>query len=90
MLIAADVCAANGNGLRGTLTQNGSGTMPMLGPDIQQLSVQVERVTPDILHCKIGAPGRWEVPKSVFNAPNMTGIASALSLTPVYESLYSL
>jgi hypothetical protein len=81
--IAADLYAENGNGLQGTLTQSGSGTMPMLGPDIQQLSIQVERVTPDILHCKIGAPNRWEVPKSVFNAPNMTGIVSALNLSPL-------
>lgn len=51
--------------------------MPMLGPDLQELSIQVERITPDILHCKIGAAGRWEVPKSVFNAPNVTGAAAA-------------
>ena len=70
--------AGNGNGLQGTLRMNGSGTMPMLGPDVQQLSVHVERITPDILHCKIGAPGRWEVPKTVFKAQNVTGIASAV------------
>lgn len=79
-----DVCAraANGNGLQGNIQQNGSGTMPMLGPDVQQLTVQVERVTPDILHVKIGAPGRWEVPRSIFNAPNVTGEAEAELFTP--------
>jgi len=56
--------------------------MPMLGPDVQQLTVQVERVTPDILHVKIGAPGRWEVPRSIFNAPNVTGEAEAEPFTP--------
>ena len=69
--------AGNGNGLQGNLRMNGSGTMPMLGPDVQQLSVHVERITPDILHVKIGAPGRWEVPKTVFKAQNVTGIAPA-------------
>ena len=69
--------AGNGNGLQGNLRVNGSGTMPMLGPDVQQLSVHVERITPDILHVKIGAPGRWEVPKTVFKAQNVTGIAAA-------------
>ena len=69
--------AGNGNGLQGNLRMNGSGTMPMLGPDVQQLSVHVERITPDILHVKIGAPGRWEVPKTVFKAQNVTGITAA-------------
>ena len=69
--------AGNGNGLQGNLRMNGSGTMPMLGPDVQQLSVHVERISPDILHVKIGAPGRWEVPKTVFKAQNVTGIAPA-------------
>ena len=45
----------------------------MLGDDIQELSIQVTRVSADILHCKIGAPGRWEVPKKVFKVSNITG-----------------
>ena len=48
-------------------------TMPELGPDVAQLSVLVENISPYILHAKIGAPGRWEVPRSLFNAPNVTG-----------------
>ena len=51
--------------------------MAMLGDDIQELSIQVERVSPDILRCKIGAPGRWEVPKKVFLASNITGRAAS-------------
>ena len=47
--------------------------MPMLGADLQDLSIEVVRVSPDILHVKIGAPGRWEVPKKVFMASNVTG-----------------
>ncbi len=49
----------------------------MLGDDVQELSISVERVSPDILHCKIGAPGRWEVPKKVFKVSNITGTSSA-------------
>ena len=45
----------------------------MLGADLQDLSIEVVRVSPDILHVKIGAPGRWEVPKKVFMASNVTG-----------------
>jgi hypothetical protein len=71
-------CAANGNGLQGTLKQSGSGTQPELGPDITTLSILVENVTPDILHAKIGAPGRWEIPKSIFLAPNVTGMGHAV------------
>ncbi|EIE19743.1 hypothetical protein COCSUDRAFT_31111 [Coccomyxa subellipsoidea C-169] len=64
--------AANGNGLQGTLKQSGTGTQPELGPDIKTLTILVENVTPDILHAKIGAPGRWEIPKSIFLTPNVT------------------
>ena len=34
-----------------------------LGPDISPLNVLVEYLDSNILHFKIGAPGRWEVPK---------------------------
>ena len=59
--------------MQGALTQSGSGTMAELGPDIKNLTLLVEEVTPEILRVKIGAPGRWEVPRSIFNAPNITG-----------------
>ena len=49
--------------------------MPELGPDVSELNVLVENITPDILHAKIGAKGRWEVPKSIFNAPPVQGAA---------------
>lgn len=58
--------------------------MSMLGADIQELSIQAERVSPDILRCKIGAPGRWEVPRKVFKASNITGRAAAeVSCCPI-------
>lgn len=66
-------CTANGNGLQGTLQQSGPGSQPELGADIKTLTITVENITPDILHAKIGAPGRWEVPKSIFLTPNVTG-----------------
>ena len=34
-----------------------------LGEDISPLELLVESMDPNILHIKIGAPGRWEVPK---------------------------
>ena len=55
----------------------------MLGEDIQNLSVEVVRVSPDILHVKIGAPARWEVPKKVFVASNVTGTAIAQRPCPI-------
>ena len=38
-----------------------------MGSDISPLTVLVEPVDANILHVKIGAPGRWEVPqKDIF------------------------
>ena len=54
--------------------------MPELGPDVANLTLTVENISPFILRTKIGAPGRWEVPRSLFNAPNLTG-AAALDFT---------
>ena len=71
-LCLLNAAAGTGGGLQGTITQSAS-TMPELGPDVKQLSVLVENISPYILHTKIGAPGRWEVPRSLFNAPNVTG-----------------
>lgn len=34
-----------------------------MGPDISPLSVLVEAVDANVLHIKIGAAGRWEVPQ---------------------------
>ena len=34
-----------------------------LGPDVSPLEVLVESIDSNTLHLKIGAPGRWEVPK---------------------------
>ena len=59
-------------GLQSTITQSGPGTQPQLGADVRELSVLVENITPYILHAKIGAKGRWEVPRKLFNAPNIT------------------
>ncbi len=58
-----------------------------LGEDISPLELLVESMDPNILHIKIGAPGRWEVPKDdifintnqgVFHKP---GIIVMLSLS---------
>ena len=53
--------------------------MPELGPDVANLTLTVENISPFILRTKIGAPGRWEVPRSLFNAPNLTGAAALVS-----------
>ncbi len=65
------VCADNG--LMGALTLRGNGSQPELGADVRNLTLTVENITPLILRTKISAPGRWEVPRSLLNAPNLTG-----------------
>ena len=55
--------------------QNGSlalqqGTQPELGSDVTPLEVHVERVSRSILRVKVGAAGRWEVPRSLFKTEN--------------------
>lgn len=57
----------------GVLTLRGNGSAPELGADIRNLTLTVENISPMILRTKIGAPGRWEVPRSLLNAPNLTG-----------------
>ena len=57
--------------------QNGSlvleqGTQPELGADITPLGLSIEQVSRSILRIKIGAPGRWEVPRSLFKTENIT------------------
>ena len=43
-----------------------STTQPALGPDVKDLDLTLEQVGPDILRVKLGAPGRWEVPPTIF------------------------
>jgi hypothetical protein len=57
----------------GALTLRGNGSQPELGADVRNLTLTVENITPLILRTKISAPGRWEVPRSLLNAPNLTG-----------------
>lgn len=70
----------------GELRLRGNGSLPELGPDVANLTLTVENISPFILRTKIGAPGRWEVPRSLFNAPNLTG-AAALDTAHVYTHL---
>ena len=49
-----------------------NGTQPELGADITPLTLDVERVSRGTLRLKIGAPGRWEVPRSLFKTDNIT------------------
>jgi len=67
------VRACADNGLMGALTLRGNGSQPELGADVRNLTLTVENITPLILRTKISAPGRWEVPRSLLNAPNLTG-----------------
>ncbi|KAK9831002.1 hypothetical protein WJX81_007621 [Elliptochloris bilobata] len=73
--------AAVGNGPQTvTLTQQSS-TLPELGPDVSPLTLTQENVRMDILRVKIGARGRWEVPRATFPANISTaGSASAHSV----------
>ena len=75
------------NGLVGDLRLRGNGSLPELGPDVAKLTLTVENISPFILRTKIGAPGRWEVPRSLFNAPNLTG-AAAMDSVPAYVHHY--
>lgn len=40
--------------------------MPEFGPDVDNLTYSVQYITPYILRVKIGAAGRWEVPRAYF------------------------
>lgn len=58
-------CAEN-DSLHGVLEMHGPELLAAntsLGPDISPLDVLVEYVDANILHIKIGAAGRYEVPK---------------------------
>ena len=59
-----------------------------LGPDISPLSVLVEPIDANILHFKIGAPGRYEVPQeAIFINTGMGEDTNALPLQDVHKAL---
>lgn len=49
--------------MSGVLERYGSPRNATLGPDVSSLDVRVEPVDSNILHIKISAPNRWEVPQ---------------------------
>lgn len=53
-----------GGGLAGTLVQQRS-AQPELGADVSPLMLNVENIDSTTLRVKLGAPGRWEVPRSL-------------------------
>ena len=57
-----------GNGQQTVTLVQQSSTLPQLGPDVSPLTLTQESVRPDIMRVKIGAPGRWEVPRATFPA----------------------
>ncbi len=68
-----------GGSLSGTLKQQSS-TQQELGADISPLQVSVQYLTSSIMRVKIGAPGRWEVPMSLFNSTVPTGVVTFFQL----------
>ncbi|KAK9822226.1 hypothetical protein WJX81_001471 [Elliptochloris bilobata] len=78
--------APSDNGLVGELRLRGNGSLPELGPNIANLTLMVENISPYILRTKIGAAGRWEVPRSLFNAPNLTVSGGPASYTFNYSA----
>lgn len=61
-----------------------------LGPDISPLSVLVEPIDANILHVKIGALGRYEVPQeAIFMNTGLGGDTIALPLQVVHKALKS-
>ena len=69
-------CAVNGS-LHGVLEMHGPRTLmsnSSLGPDVSPLEVLVESVDSNVLRLKIGAPGRWEVPKEDLFINTGTGV----------------
>ena len=53
-----------GGGLAGTLVQQRA-AQPELGADVSPLTLNVENIDSTTLRVKLGAPGRWEVPRSL-------------------------
>ena len=66
-----DKSAAAGSVQNGSLVLE-QGIQPELGADITPLGLSIEQVSRRILRIKIGAPGRWEVPRSLFKTENIT------------------
>ena len=64
-------CCLAGDVQTGSLTLQ-HGTQPELGSDVSPLALSVERVSRSILRVKLGAAGRWEVPRSLFKTENIT------------------
>ena len=62
VLMPLQCCA--GDGLSGSLVQQQS-AQAELGADISPLQLTVVNVDSTTLRVKIGAPGRWEVPRSL-------------------------
>jgi hypothetical protein len=56
--------ACAGNGLRGTLVQQ-QAAAPALGADVSPLALSVDNVDSRTLRVRIGAEGRWEVPRAL-------------------------
>ena len=60
-------CAGSNDSFDGVLEFHGPSRNSSLGPDMSPLTLLLEPVDANILHVKIGAPGRWEVPqKDIF------------------------
>ena len=79
-------CLLAGDLQTGSLTLQ-HGTQPELGSDVTPLELAVEHVSRSILRVKLGAAGRWEVPRSLFKtdnislgAPSRSGCLHALAL----------
>ena len=70
MHLKVNASPAGTAGMQTATLQQTATTQPELGPDVSPLSLSVETMAPDILHVKIGAPGRWEVPRGIFAATN--------------------
>ena len=64
-------CLLAGEVQTGSLTLQ-HGTQPELGSDVTPLALSVEHVSRSILRVKLGAAGRWEVPRSLFKTENIT------------------
>ncbi|KAK9835343.1 hypothetical protein WJX81_003869 [Elliptochloris bilobata] len=77
---------ATSKGLAGTLAQQRS-TQPELGADMSPLALNVENVDSTTLRVKIGAPGRWEVPRSLLRGTVNTLEAATLAAERVHDAL---
>lgn len=65
-LVSLSFTVANSPYLKSAKLVVASTTQPALGADVKELDLTLEQVNADIVRVKIGAPGRWEVPPSIF------------------------